>query len=137
MKAVLQERGGVWDKLCETVGGEKKVVGSCKTCKMSEKKKDALRRLAIAEMAGQEDRVDEGLLQQLDETRDVEESASRWCCMSRVLSLQDDFASEKPLIQHYIEDRGHKCMFLPKFHCELNPIELMWGYAKYRKLYLV
>jgi len=22
-------------------------------------------------------------------------------------------------------------MFLPKFHCKLNPIEMLWGFAKY------
>ncbi|KAG2071521.1 hypothetical protein BDR04DRAFT_1015678, partial [Suillus decipiens] len=27
--------------------------------------------------------------------------------------------------------KGHVCLFLPKFHCELNPIEMLWGYAKY------
>ncbi|KAG2335897.1 hypothetical protein BDR05DRAFT_897530 [Suillus weaverae] len=52
--------------------------------------------------------------------------------MYRVLSLQEDFATEKPMIQHYIESHGHVCMFLPKFHCKLNPIKLLWGYAKYR-----
>jgi len=25
---------------------------------------------------------------------------------------------------------GFQVLFLPKFHCELNPIEQCWGYAK-------
>jgi len=59
---------------------------------------------------------------------------SDWCCMTCVLSLQSDFKNEKPLLQKYVEERGHICLFLPKFHCELNPIEMYWGYAKYCKL---
>jgi transposase len=58
-----------------------------------------------------------------------------WCCAYRVLSLQDDFVNEKPLLQHYPEGCGHVCLFLPKFHCELNPIEMLWGYAKYCESY--
>ncbi|KIM71628.1 hypothetical protein PILCRDRAFT_24977, partial [Piloderma croceum F 1598] len=52
------------------------------------------------------------------------------CCMYCVLSLQEDFANEKSVLQHYIEGRGHICMFLLKFHCELNPIKMVWGFMK-------
>jgi transposase len=50
--------------------------------------------------------------------------------MCKILENQEDFKSEKPLLQIIIEGAGHKCYFLPKFHCELNPIEMYWGWAK-------
>ncbi|EKM78048.1 hypothetical protein AGABI1DRAFT_42629, partial [Agaricus bisporus var. burnettii JB137-S8] len=53
-------------------------------------------------------------------------------CMQRVLSLQEDFQNEKPLLQLIIEQAGHKCLFLPKYHCELNPIEMVWAQTKQR-----
>lgn len=52
------------------------------------------------------------------------------CCAVQILSLQPDFASQRPLIQEIIEDHGHKVIFFPKFHCELNFIEYFWGAAK-------
>jgi hypothetical protein len=67
------------------------------------------------------------------EPDEVESEADNWCCIFKVLSLQEDFATEKPMLQQLIESRGHVCLFLPKFHCELNPSEMVWGYAKYRK----
>lgn len=54
--------------------------------------------------------------------------------MRKVLSLQADFLAEKPQLQLVIEVAGHKCYFLPKFHCELNPIEMYWGWVKIREL---
>ena len=47
------------------------------------------------------------------------------------LSQQQDFLDEKPLIQAYVEEKGHMCFFLLKFHCKLDPIELYWGWAKH------
>lgn len=60
-------------------------------------------------------------------------SAKTTCCMQRCLSMQQDFLDEKPRIQTLIEVAEHCCIFLPKFHCELNPIEMYWGYAKHRE----
>ena len=41
-----------------------------------------------------------------------------------------DFREEKTLVETFINARGHGCIMLPKFHCELNPIERCWAQAK-------
>lgn len=52
--------------------------------------------------------------------------------MARLLSKQDDFVNQVSMLETLIETAGHECIFLPKFHCELNPIEMYWGWIKYR-----
>ena len=52
------------------------------------------------------------------------------CCAKRILDYQPDFIEQKSLIQEVIENVGHLCIFLPKFHCELNFIEYFWGAVK-------
>jgi len=71
------------------------------------------------------------------------------CCMARLLSKQDDFVNQVSMLETLIKEAGHECIFLPKFHCELNPIEMVsliitliyftlksplqyWGWVKYR-----
>jgi hypothetical protein len=46
------------------------------------------------------------------------------------LELQPDFKEQKSLVQVIIAATGHLCIFLPKFHCELNFIEFFWGMVK-------
>ena len=50
--------------------------------------------------------------------------------MRIILSNHDDFVNEKTQVEHYVISRGFQCYFLPKFHCELNPIERVWGQSK-------
>lgn len=52
------------------------------------------------------------------------------CCATHLLASQPDFLNQKPLLQEIIESHGHKVIFYPKFHCELNYIEMYWGAAK-------
>jgi hypothetical protein len=58
------------------------------------------------------------------------ESDATECCNKRILELQPDFQQQKSLVQEVIEEAGHLCIFLPKFHCELNFIEFFWGQVK-------
>jgi hypothetical protein len=53
------------------------------------------------------------------------------CCACQVMSLEPDFLEQKGAIEDLIESAGHKCIFFPKFHCELNFIERYWGAAKW------
>ena len=50
--------------------------------------------------------------------------------MRTVLANHEDFCTEKTVVENYLIGRGHKVLFVPKFHCELNPIERVWGQAK-------
>lgn len=47
------------------------------------------------------------------------------CCMARLLSKQEDFINQPSMLETMITNAGHYCIFLPKFHCELNPIEML------------
>lgn len=48
---------------------------------------------------------------------------SESCCAKKILDLQPDFKAQRSLVQEVIENAGHLCLFLPKFHCKLNYIE--------------
>jgi hypothetical protein len=57
---------------------------------------------------------------------------SQKCCLAWLLSQQDDFVNQESMLETMIKDADHRCIFLPKFHCELNPIEMV----RFRKLLL-
>ncbi len=58
-----------------------------------------------------------------------EDSKSR-CCTRRLLYNQPDFLKVESLAETYCKSVGIELIFLPRFHCELNPIERCWSHAK-------
>ena len=42
-----------------------------------------------------------------------------------------DFKFQKNKVEEMILNYSHRVMFLPKFYCELNPIEHLWCHAKH------
>lgn len=58
------------------------------------------------------------------------------CCCLRALLSQPDFESRGSSLEEAARQLGSMVVFLPKYHCELNPIEQCWGYAKkkYREM---
>jgi hypothetical protein len=51
-------------------------------------------------------------------------------CLAQILSTHKDFFKQKSAIIILIKERGHKYIFIPKFHYKLNRIEIYWGYSK-------
>jgi hypothetical protein len=84
MKVVLEERKSVWDKftmICREHG--KKIVRKCGACMKSNAHKDKERHIATAEA------MDQGDVPLIEEMPSY--MADEWCCMHKVLSLQEDF----------------------------------------------
>lgn len=46
-------------------------------------------------------------------------------CMAQLLSQQEDFQHQTSLLEKTITNHGQMCILLPKFHCELNLIEMV------------
>ena len=54
-----------------------------------------------------------------------------YCCGVRLLSEQPDFKNQMEMFKEVIKRNVNcKLIFFPKYHCELNYIEVVWGYLK-------
>ncbi|KAI7953739.1 hypothetical protein MJO28_006286 [Puccinia striiformis f. sp. tritici] len=142
VQAILEERG-LWQHYSQKAheAGKPKIRLQCPDCATSNSKKDAIARSARlirqAEGIGYFLPQDQCVQEEMAATQTPnlsnvvsETTTNNSCCWSKILSLQSDFANERPLLQEIIEDAGHICLFLPKFHCELNPIELFWSLSE-------
>ena len=76
-----------------------------------------------------EDGVAKGMRTILQE-RGVDTTGMTAKDMRNVLKIFPDFKGQKTILEDYIERRGHRCVFYPKFHCELSPIERVWCQSK-------
>ena len=68
-----------------------------------------------------------------DKEREVEISEGRLsvkCCASYVLSNEPDLLSQEEWLTEVVHDAGFSILFYPKYHCELNFIEMIWGWTK-------
>jgi hypothetical protein len=100
----------------------------CATCRLSAQKRDAAKRSAVLIGAAlakgyflTKDQASalestENLTPAKNQGPQVPDNTLTTCCWSKIMLLQSDFVNEKPLLQAIIEDAGHTCLFLPKFH---------------------
>ena len=49
---------------------------------------------------------------------------------ARLMQEVDRYRDKKPMVEIVAEEKGHKVLFLPVHHPELNPIELVWATVK-------
>lgn len=49
---------------------------------------------------------------------------------ARLMQEVDRYRDKKPMVEILAEEQGHKVLFLPVHHPELNPIELVWATVK-------
>lgn len=64
------------------------------------------------------------LILECNKCKEKVQDISRNSCYARqVIFFEPDFLAQKGAIEELIENAEHKCIFFPKFHCELNFIE--------------
>ena len=81
------------------------------------------------------DSVPKGMKQILME-RGINVERMRVEDMQTLLANHEDFRTELTVVEHFLHSRVHTVLFIPKFHCELNPIKRVWGQAKvYTRMY--
>jgi hypothetical protein len=97
MLAVFKEWELVYDQLVQGCGSKKKVVGKCAECCVT------MAEMAGQEMAGQDDCLDNNILEEASQV--VDENTNKWCCMSHVISPQDDFTDEGRAYKQDISQR--------------------------------
>jgi hypothetical protein len=153
IQAILQERG-LWDyyraKQCKE--GQAPLKLRCTHCIKSNAQKDAVERSerlvrqakecgyflpqeqSISELLSSDASLNDEINQPITE---LSPELSTSCCWSKIMASQSDFLNEQPLLQQIIKDAGHVCLFLPNFHCKLNPIELFWSYIKECKFQVI
>ena len=56
--------------------------------------------------------------------------AGEQCCCRAVMRRQPDFMQQKEWLDETVTECGFNIIFYPKFHCELNFIEYVWGWVK-------
>lgn len=138
------------DEICGVIKGFKQILAErCVQCQdpRSECEKAKYRREAKAAREKlvkdlQENQTNDDLRLQLfsmsDGEKINEEARNIACqCLSCTLAVQPDFLGQKTALeelyerfsaQHHVE---YRCLFLPKFHPEVNPIERCWSRQKW------
>ena len=62
-------------------------------------------------------------MKQVLEERGVNTTGMKAEKISKILDSRCDINYEKTKVEQYLNERNHKVMFIPKYHCEFNPIE--------------
>ena len=72
------------------------------------------------------EKIPKGMKMVLEE-RGVSTAGKNSDCMRKELASHADL---KNMVERILVEKGHICVFLPKFHPELNPIERVWAQLK-------
>ena len=94
-------------------------------CKAQPKTEDELVNDELLRAAGLEDQIEPKIVHQGRCPR-----TGAPCCVVWELEQCPDFQGQENAVEETIHQAGHKCIFLPKFHPELNYIERFWSHCK-------